>query len=475
MTGRVVFFALAAIPLACSSPGPSSDDTVRSDGRPRNVLLIMADDLGCEWISCYGSEEIETPHVDALAASGLLFENVWSMPKCTPTRVTLLTGQYPFRHGWVNHWDVPRWGAGCSFDPAHYETFVGPAKEAGYATAIAGKWQINDFRVEPDVLARLGFDDWCMWTGYETENPPSAQRYHDPYVFTRTGSRTVEGGYGPDVFTDFLVEFMRENRERPMLLYYPMVLPHGPLTPTPLAPEAEEKRELLRAMVEYVDHCVGRLVTALDELGLREDTLVIFTTDNGSFGMEARRDGRVVKPGKGKAIESGINAPFVASAPGWIPAGTRTLALADFTDLFPTLVDFVGAEVPAGWHLDGSSFLHVLTDPSAMGREWVLSMGGSTSLYDGERVVPRVSYADRVLRTGPYKLWIEEGASTRLYDLESDPGEEQNLIQGGDEPAMRARRFLEGVVATFPAEDASPAYDPVPPLPWDRRLKAPEE
>lgn len=126
--------------------------------RPPNVVLVLADDLGPEWIGCYGGEEAETPRIDRLALEGLRYTQAWSMPKCTPTRVTLLTGQYPFRHGWVNHWDVPRWGGGAHFDAGRHQTFARMLGDAGYRTAIAGKWQIDDFREEPDDLARHGFE-----------------------------------------------------------------------------------------------------------------------------------------------------------------------------------------------------------------------------------------------------------------------------------------------------------------------------
>ena len=109
-----------------------------------NILFIMVDDLGKDWISCYGADEINTPNIDRLAKGGIKFHNAWSMPQCTPTRATLLTGQYPWRTGWVNHWDVPRWGVGY-FDWANYTTFANVMKSADYSTAIAGKWQINDF------------------------------------------------------------------------------------------------------------------------------------------------------------------------------------------------------------------------------------------------------------------------------------------------------------------------------------------
>ena len=154
-----------------------------------NILFIMADDLGKEWISCYGAEDIETPHIDALAAGGMKFHNAYSMPQCTPSRVTLLTGKYPFRNGFINHWDVPRWGIGY-FDWKQREntTFARLMKDLGYATCAAGKWQINDFRIEPQAMRKHGFDDWAMWTGAETGVDASQNtavtlvvlRLHDP-------------------------------------------------------------------------------------------------------------------------------------------------------------------------------------------------------------------------------------------------------------------------------------------------------
>ncbi|MCA9072829.1 MAG: sulfatase-like hydrolase/transferase, partial [Planctomycetaceae bacterium] len=246
-----------------------------------NILFIMVDDLGKEWISCYGADNIKTPHIDALAEGGMKFHNAWSMPQCTPTRATLLTGQYPWRTGWVNHWDVPRWGVGY-FDWEKHTTFANVLKSAGYSTAIAGKWQINDFRVQPKALAEHGFNEWCMWTGYETGNPPSAERYWDPYIHTNDGSRTYEGQFGPDIYTDFLIDFMERNQNSPMLLYFPMCLTHAPFVPTPDEPNASGNEDCFKAMVQYTDKLVGRLVQALEQLGIRDRTYVFFTTDNGT-------------------------------------------------------------------------------------------------------------------------------------------------------------------------------------------------
>jgi arylsulfatase A-like enzyme len=343
---------------------------------PPNLVFIMVDDLGPEWISSYGGEGIETPNIDKLAQGGMSFSNAYSMPQCTPTRVTLLTGQYPFRHGWTNHWDVPRWGAGCHFDPEHNISVARLLREAGYATAIAGKWQINDFRVQPDILDRHGFDEWSVWTGGEGGNPVSNERYWDPYVYTsKSGSRTYAGEFGPDIFNDFLTDFIERHRDRPMFLYYPMALTHGPLVSTPHEPFAESKLEKHKAMVRYTDYLVGRLVKALDDSGVRSNTIVIFTTDNGTAGgIHGSLNGRPVRGGKGKLTENGPKQPFIVNGPGLVPAGALTGELTDFSDLLPTFCELAGAPLPQGVQLDGKSIAGVILGKRRAGpRDWILA------------------------------------------------------------------------------------------------------
>ena len=123
-----------------------------------------------------------------------------------------------------------------------------------------------------------------MWTGFETGNPPSSERYGNPYVHTRRGSQTRPGAFGPEVYCDFLIDFLRRHRERPTLLYFPMALTHGPLVATPREPDARTRQDRFRAMVRYTDHLVGRLSGAVRELGLSERTILVFTTDNGTAG-----------------------------------------------------------------------------------------------------------------------------------------------------------------------------------------------
>jgi arylsulfatase A-like enzyme len=472
-TAAAALFSSSCDRVAASKPALSQAEGPKALGMVKpNIILIMVDDLGPEWISCYGGEEMKTPNIDKLAEGGMLFKNAYSMAQCTPTRATLLTGRYPFRHGWINHWDVPRWGAGCHFDPKHNITFARILKTTGYVTAAAGKWQINDFRVQPDAMQQHGFDEHCMWTGFETDNPPSAKRYWDPYINTKAGSRTYKGKFGIDVFVDFLIDFMKRHKDSSMMLYFPMCLTHGPLTNTPLAPDAQGKIERHKAMVRYTDHAVGRLVKALDELNIRDKTIIFFTTDNGSSrGITARMNGRLVKGGKATIGEPGVGAPFIVNCPGLVPAGVRTDALTDFTDMFPTFADLAGARIPNDMNIDGHSIAKlILGKADDSSRNWIMAMGfGAAKLTDG-RVVPVKRFADRVVRDKRHKLWLLDGKPAKLFDLIADPAEKNNLLLKNNDPDVAAaRKKLQAVAQSFPEKDAAPKYDPTPPQPWDRK------
>ena len=438
-----------------------------------NILFILADDLGKDWIRCYGAEGIETPTLDALAAGGMRFTNAYSMPQCTPTRVTLLTGQYPWRTGWVNHWDVPRWGVGY-FDWKHNTTFARILKGAGYATAIAGKWQINDFRLEPGALEKHGFDDWCMWTGGEGGNPPSDRRYWDPYIHTREGSKTYAGQFGPDLYTNFLIDFMKRHKDEPMGLYFPMCLTHGPLVHTPDEPDAKDKMARHKAMVRYADKLVGRLVQALDDLGIRRRTILIFSTDNGTSGsITGTLNGAKVRGGKARESENGVCEPFIVNAPGLVPAGVVTDALTDFTDLLPTFADLAGVPVPEQWPVDGVSIAPLLLGKAKDSpREWIMALGHGPAVLDEKGVRGATDYATRVIRDKQFKVWVDNRAATiRLHDLKADPQEKTNLL-GSETPEHRAALAkFQAVIDSMPKADARPRYDPRPPNPWDRKRR----
>ncbi len=434
-----------------------------------NIVFIMVDDLGPEWVSSSGGEGIETPNIDALARRGMSFQNAYSMPQCTPTRATLLTGQYPFRHGWVNHWDVPRWGAGCHFDPQHNVTFARQLEAVGYKTGVAGKWQINDFRIQPNVLREHGFQEWSMWTGYESRNPPSAERYWEPYIFSNLHpSKTYKGRFGPDVYNDFVLDFLERHRDEPLLVYYPMVLTHPPLVRTPHEPFAQKTYDRHKAMVRYTDYLVGRVMKKLEDLGIWEKTYLVFTTDNGtSRGINGRLNGRSVRGGKAKLTENGPRQPFIVTGPG-VAAGSTTDALTDFTDLMPTFVELAGANPPEGVVIDGKSLAGVLHGEDREGpREWIMAMGHGPARLDDKGVRPVMDFTNRVVRDKRYKVHVMNGEVTRLHDLTADPAEAVNLIDSPKPAHVAARKKLTAVVEAFPKTDDRPRYDPLPPQPWD--------
>jgi len=344
-----------------------------------NIIFIMVDDMGRDWVSCYGAAH-QTPNIDRLAGQGVRYETAWCMPICTPTRVTLLTGQYPFRHGWVQHYDVPRWG-GAGLRPDRFTTFARVLRDAGYATAIGGKWQINHLGKQADILKRHGFDEHCVWPGVEAGRPETIERFWDGFLVTNGKRGKVP--YGPDAINRFLVDFIKRHKDKPFLVYYPMLLTHGPHTTTPLNREKAPvgKPALYAGNVTYMDHLVGKLVSAVDELGLKERTLIVFTGDNGSASPGSLQ-GEPYPKGKGREADWGVHVPFVVRAPFLNKGGIVSRDLVDFTDVYPTFLDLAGAKPPAKLKLDGKSFVPSLRgseDPYKK-RSWVYSQIGRGSL-----------------------------------------------------------------------------------------------
>lgn len=455
---------LLSLTLTCSFAAPKKQP---------NILFIMLDDLGKEWVESYGAKDIKLPNITKLAESGTQFSNVYSMPQCTPSRVTLLTGQYPYTHGWVNHWDVPRWGGGCHFDPEKYPCLPRILKQAGYATAAAGKWQIDDFRVEPEAMQQAGFDDYCMWTGFEAGVKASARRYWDPYIHTKDGSKTYSGQFGEDVFTEFIINFMKKHKDQPMFLYYPMCLPHGPFTTTPSEKDVTGKENQHRAMVRYTDQILAKLIKALEDLQIRDNTIVIWTTDNGTSGsLKNLLKGRMVKGGKQKTTENGINAPFIVNCPGMVPADRISDALVDFADLLPTFAELAGTKPSTDHPIDGLSFAqHLLGQTPDSPRQSILAMGGrNEARLTNNGVQNKYVFRDRVVRDKRYKLYFDINRKpVKLVDLKNDLDEKTNLIV---QPEVKS--ILDKLVqaeSKWPAQDAAPRYTPNPPQKWDVKIK----
>ena len=439
----------------------SCNDREKSFDQRPNILFIMLDDLGKEWISGFGATEIKTPAIDKLISTGISFKNVYSMPQCTPTRVTLLTGQYPWRHGWINHFDVPRWGHGVRFDPNLNPSFPKMLRNAGYSTCAAGKWQINDFRLEPDAMVKAGFDEYCMWTGGEGGNIKlSENRYWDPYIHTKSGSKVYKNKFGEDVFTDFIIDFMKKNKDKPMMIYYPMCLPHGPLTSTPLEPDAP-RSEQHKSMVRYADHILNVLVKALDQIGIRENTIIIWTTDNGTSGsIIGDLNGKRVRGGKSMLSENGVNAPFIINAPGIVPEGITSDALIDFSDLLPTLCDLAQTSPDKEYEYDGISFapeIYGLENKSR--RDWIMALGSNPAKIENGRIKNAFDFRDRIVRDKNFKAYIDTlNKIYEIIELKSDFYEENNLLNSKREDVISGIKKFESVIKKYPSLDASPIY-----------------
>jgi arylsulfatase A-like enzyme len=307
--------------------------------------------------------------------------------------------------------------------------------EAGYATAIAGKWQVNDLRADPAIMRRHGFDEYSLWTGVEAGNPASEKRYWDAFLEQNGERRTHTGKFGPDVVQAFVLDFIRRNRDRPFFLYYPMIPVHAPNEPTPFnrsnPPEGEDA--LYAGMVTYADHQVGELLRTLDELGLRENTVVYFAGDNGS-STGGTHGGQAMPPAKAKVSDLGVHVPLIVRAPGVARAGAVSAALTDFTDLLPTMLEFAGRPLPADRVLDGRSLVSELkgTASPAAQRSWIYTQYG----------------AHRAVRDQRY-YYDSHGT---FYDLSADPLQQHDLAQETAPALVAEREKLGRVLAALPAD-----------------------
>jgi arylsulfatase A len=386
-----------------------------AEERAPNVVLILADDLGRECITADDGDPYRTPALDALARAGMRFENCHATPYCTPSRVELMTGRYGFRTGQVT----------SRLDTTE-TTFAELLRDAGYATAVAGKWKLCDFEEEPDHPRRSGFDEFRLWSGRDFSNDGrKSSRYWNPSILENGEFlEGVEGRYGPDLYCEFLLDFMRRNRSRPFLAYFPMTLVHGPAKAPPgigaeSGGDAAGDREVFAEMVAYMDHLVGRIVSTLDELGLREETLILFTADNGTLSSRTSGGDDETPGGKGSMTNSGFHVPLIASWPGVVEPGRVASDLIDFSDILPTLAELAGAKAP-DVPLDGRSFAPLLRGASYEPRDWVY-----VQCFD-----------ERLVFDGRWKLHHDG----RLVDLATDPSEERPLRPGEGGPVERERR-----------------------------------
>lgn len=413
-----------------------------------NVLLIMADDLGFECLSCYGSKSYATPHLDRMATGGMRFRYAFAQPLCTPTRMQLMTGKSNFRN----------WKAFGIMDPKE-RTFGHLFRENGYRTVIAGKWQFwsyNPPNFEPEWRGKgqriedAGFEEYSVWHSHHTEDKGS--RYGDP-TYYENGKlyANQKEKYGDDIFADFLLRFIEKHREEPWFAYFPMALTHAPFTPTPKSADWTTKRlkndtQYFKDQVEYMDGIVGRMLKRLEELKLADNTLVLFYADNGTLNairtkLEANGKVTEFQGGKGDTTEAGMRVPLIASWKGRIPAGRVNDDLIDSCDFLATICEATGVPIQSMGKTDGRSFLPQLMGKKGQPREWIYTWYDPRPGHDKERWTKTNRYAfDQ-----RWKLY-EDG---KLYDWAADPRETKPVDDAG------ARRRLQAVLDRYRKEEAA--------------------
>lgn len=455
-------------------------------GRRPNFVFMLIDDLGWTDAGVFGSTFYETPHIDALAAAGMRFTDAYAAsPVCSPTRASILTGRHPARL------NITDWIGGSQRGmllPAEYDhqlpfeevTIAEVLREAGYATGFIGKWHLGD---DPYLPQAQGFDRNVGGSGagqpasyfYPYRAPEGRSDYWDvPHLEEGT-----EGEYLTDRLTDEALRFIDANRERPFLLYLAHYAVHTPIQSKPeLTQRYEAKAAALppadgpacidesglgvtkqrqddpryAGMVHSVDESVGRVVARLAELGLSDDTVVIFMSDNGGLttlarGCNAPTAVLPLRAGKGWLYEGGIRAPLIIHWPGVTEPGAVSSIPVTSTDFFPTMLAMAGLALHPELHVDGVNLVPLLRGTGTLDRD---ALYWHFPHYHGSGNRP-----SGAVRVGDYKLveWFEDGR-TELYDLRGDIGETTDVSRSLSDVAEdlygRLVRWREGVDARMP-------------------------
>lgn len=406
--------------LSCSvKPKPNTSTKVTAD-RP-NIVLLMADDMGYECLSANGSVAYQTPVLDQMGKEGIRFTYAISQPLCTPSRVKIMTGK-------SNYKNYKAFG----YLDTNEKTFGNLLQDAGYATCVVGKWQLNGMgttyeTAKEDMLKRpqhFGFDEYCLWNFIGG----SHNRYSNPNLYQNGKQLTgLEDAYGPDVVSDYAVGFMKRNKDKPFLLYYPMILTHNPFVPTPDSEEWQDKnlrqkgdKRFFKDMVEYTDKIVLKLMDAIKELGLDDNTIFIFTGDNGTNTVITTPTvGGPFIGGKGSMPDAGTHVPMVVYNPSKIRKGFDYNELFEFNDFLPTFAEAAGVPIPEA--ADGKSIYPLLSNKRQAPRETVFIH------YDPLKSVRNDPPFGRFVRNKEYKLYNDN----RFYRLSQDT-EEKHPIPDAD-------------------------------------------
>lgn len=449
---------LKAIGLGVATVSTPRQLRAETDKRT-NFILIVADDVSPDMYGCYGNRNVRTPNIDRMAGEGVMFKTAWATPMCSPTRAMIMTGRYSHRTGFYhNALKIPPSGGQPNLVAQHL-TFGKLLKQAGYATAIAGKWHVTG---DAPYTKNGGFDDYSLWVGRkELENLPGKPEFTGLWENDDTPSRywhpcivqnhklleTKPTDFGPAIHTDFLCDFIERNRTKPFLAYFPMTAPHGTRkghTTTPLRgkpgdfkkTDRAETQARFAALNEYGDVCVGRILKKVGDLRLLDNTLIIFTSDNGT-----------AVTAKTRAVERGARVPFVVFGAGIKRRGV-TMELTDLTDVLPTLLDFAGVNLPARYETDGKSLAPFLRGETNTHREWIYSyIATSQMLRDKRWLLEAVNPILGLLRG-------------RFYDCGSNREGKgyRDVTNSRDPEVVAARKRFDQILKRFPAVQKDHPY-----------------
>ena len=449
---RTLFLIFSALLVSCNTP-------VHEPSRP-NIVFFLLDDMGYADIGAYGNTYHRTPNIDRLAAEGMLFTDAYAAaPNCSPTRASILTGKWPARTGITQYLpgnvlpharllqpDLPK---GLPLEEA---VIAEPLKAAGYATASIGKWHLGGGRFAP---YQRGFD-----VAFAGGHWNAHQSMFAPHPFVDVPG-AEDGDYLTDRLTEEALSFIETNTDRPFFLYLPYYAIHSPIEAKQDLIDSYKDREdpsgrnnaTYAAMTEGVDQSVGRILVWLDELGLADNTVVIFFSDNG--GVPSRAFNGPFRSGKGFLWEGGIREPLIVRWPGVVEPGSQSSTPVSSVDFYPTLLDIAQTQDIAGHQSDGLSLLPLLTQSGDWPREVLY---WHYPHYSNAGATPTGA-----IRVGDWKLmeFFEDG-HVELYHLGEDPGETQDLAQREPERAAAMQERLKSWRMSVGAKPAleNPNFDP---------------
>jgi N-acetylgalactosamine-6-sulfatase len=450
----------AAFLLAAISSSHAADPAATKP----NIILFVADDLGYRDLSCFGSPAVKTPHIDKIAAGGTKLTHFYTAGAvCSPTRASILTGRYPARIGILQHFN-DRDG----FVPTTIPTVAKMLRDAGYATAHVGKWHLGGLHVENGVRVdtqpgprQHGFDDYQC----QIEQQPLRGKMGREKTLYRKGGTVLlhndkQLGEDSPHFTkhltdaqgDSAIEFIKGYAAagKPFFLNLWWLVPHTPFEPAPephwsatAAPGISESQHCFRSMVQHMDAKVGQIMRTLEELKLADNTLIIFTSDNGAA---SEGDIGTLSGGKGMLYEGGVRVPFIASWPGRIPAGKELRQFGISTDILPTLCAAAGVPPSKELPLDGRNLLPTLTGGAEISWEQRGTVFWAMNVLGLQRRGPKPTPgATSVARKDQWKLMMLGEKPVALFDVMKDPDEKANVL--ADQPNVV--KALEGELTTW--------------------------